>query len=145
MLSLRNVAARSCQSAASFARASRPALLRALSVSAPARSTAPADSHDDFKPKMKAQAGDQEALKAQIDAVRRAGGHAVDCVLSGGRVSASRRVTMPAARPLQLVRGNKVVLFMKGTQAQPMCGFSAQVVRILHQNSALAGGHAAEH
>ena len=28
---------------------------------------------------------------------------------------------------------NKVMLFMKGDKAQPMCGFSAQVVHILNQ------------
>mmetsp|Transcript_101857 Transcript_101857/g.283730 ORF Transcript_101857/g.283730 Transcript_101857/m.283730 type:complete len:200 (+) Transcript_101857:163-762(+) len=30
------------------------------------------------------------------------------------------------------VKGNRVMLFMKGTPMQPMCGFSQQVVRILH-------------
>ena len=29
------------------------------------------------------------------------------------------------------VKGNEVVLFMKGTPQAPMCGFSAQVVQIL--------------
>lgn len=29
------------------------------------------------------------------------------------------------------VRGNNVVLYLKGTAAQPLCGFSSQVVRIL--------------
>ena len=29
------------------------------------------------------------------------------------------------------VKANDVVLFMKGTPAQPMCGFSSQVVQIL--------------
>ena len=29
------------------------------------------------------------------------------------------------------VNSNEIVLFMKGTQAAPACGFSAQVVRIL--------------
>ena len=32
----------------------------------------------------------------------------------------------------QAVKDNKVMLFMKGTPEQPQCGFSAQVVRILH-------------
>ena len=31
----------------------------------------------------------------------------------------------------QTVADNDIVLFMKGTAAQPMCGFSSQVVRIL--------------
>ncbi len=31
----------------------------------------------------------------------------------------------------ELVKGNPVVLFMKGTPAFPMCGFSARVVGIL--------------
>ena len=30
------------------------------------------------------------------------------------------------------VSGNKVMLYMKGTPAQPQCGFSQQVCRILH-------------
>ncbi|HET6592984.1 MAG TPA: glutaredoxin domain-containing protein, partial [Xanthomonadales bacterium] len=31
-----------------------------------------------------------------------------------------------------LVHGNKVVLFMKGTRQQPMCGFSARTVAALN-------------
>ncbi|MGE4170246.1 MAG: Grx4 family monothiol glutaredoxin [Candidatus Margulisiibacteriota bacterium] len=31
------------------------------------------------------------------------------------------------------ISNNKVVLFMKGTKDQPMCGFSAQVVHILNE------------
>ena len=30
-----------------------------------------------------------------------------------------------------VVKGNDIVLFMKGTKAQPMCGFSGRVVQIL--------------
>jgi len=33
----------------------------------------------------------------------------------------------------ELVKGNSVVLFMKGTITMPMCGFSATVVQILSQ------------
>lgn len=33
---------------------------------------------------------------------------------------------------MQLVNANKVVLFMKGTPQQPMCGFSMRVVQKLH-------------
>ncbi len=33
----------------------------------------------------------------------------------------------------ELVKGNSVVLFMKGTTSMPMCGFSATVVQILRQ------------
>ena len=33
----------------------------------------------------------------------------------------------------ELVKGNHIVLFMKGTKDQPMCGFSAQVVSILNE------------
>lgn len=33
----------------------------------------------------------------------------------------------------ELVKGNSVVLFMKGTTSMPMCGFSANVVQILRQ------------
>lgn len=29
------------------------------------------------------------------------------------------------------IKSNKVVIYMKGTQAQPMCGFSARAVEIL--------------
>ena len=32
------------------------------------------------------------------------------------------------------VKGNKVMLYMKGTPEAPMCGFSAQVVSILKEN-----------
>jgi monothiol glutaredoxin len=32
----------------------------------------------------------------------------------------------------EATRDNRVMLFMKGTPQQPQCGFSAQVVRILH-------------
>ena len=34
------------------------------------------------------------------------------------------------------IESNPVVLFMKGTKDQPMCGFSAQVVHILNQSGA---------
>src|SRR3712207_2487899 len=33
----------------------------------------------------------------------------------------------------QILNGNKVVLFMKGTQSFPMCGFSARAVAILRE------------
>jgi len=36
----------------------------------------------------------------------------------------------------QAIEANKVMLFMKGTPEQPQCGFSAQVVRILHAEGA---------
>lgn len=32
------------------------------------------------------------------------------------------------------INANPVVLFMKGTKDQPMCGFSAQVVQVLKQH-----------
>ncbi|MEL6439950.1 MAG: Grx4 family monothiol glutaredoxin [Cyanobacteria bacterium J06621_8] len=32
----------------------------------------------------------------------------------------------------QLVKDNKIMLFMKGTKVQPQCGFSNQVVQILN-------------
>jgi hypothetical protein len=44
------------------------------------------------------------------------------------------------ARVCQLVADNKIVLFMKGTQKQPRCGFSMQVVRILNTHGAPIGG-----
>lgn len=34
------------------------------------------------------------------------------------------------------MRSHAVVLFMKGTPAQPQCGFSAQAVRLLQQHGA---------
>jgi len=34
------------------------------------------------------------------------------------------------------VKSNKVMLYMKGTPAMPQCGFSQQVVRILHASGA---------
>ncbi len=33
----------------------------------------------------------------------------------------------------ELVKGNDVVVFMKGTAAMPMCGFTATVIQILNQ------------
>jgi monothiol glutaredoxin len=33
----------------------------------------------------------------------------------------------------ELVKGNDVVVFMKGTASMPMCGFSATVIQILNQ------------
>ena len=33
------------------------------------------------------------------------------------------------------INGNNVFLFMKGTRTEPMCGFSAQVIKILEENS----------
>ena len=53
--------------------------------------------------------------------------------------SASAPAGLPESthqRIAQLVKAKPVVLFMKGSPAQPQCGFSAQVVRILHQHGA---------
>jgi hypothetical protein len=36
----------------------------------------------------------------------------------------------------QTIKSHAVVLYMKGTPQQPMCGFSSQVVRILNQHGA---------
>ena len=33
----------------------------------------------------------------------------------------------------ELVKGNDIIVFMKGTATMPMCGFSAAVVQILNQ------------
>ena len=33
----------------------------------------------------------------------------------------------------EIVKGNDVVVFMKGTAAMPMCGFTATVIQILNQ------------
>jgi len=38
------------------------------------------------------------------------------------------------------VKGNDVVLFMKGTPQFPMCGFSGQVVQILDHLGEFVGG-----
>lgn len=40
----------------------------------------------------------------------------------------------------KIVKEHKVVLFMKGTPEQPMCGFSAKVVKLLHMNGAYLSG-----
>jgi hypothetical protein len=45
-----------------------------------------------------------------------------------------------AARVTELIKAKPVVLFMKGSPAQPQCGFSAQVVRILHHHGEERGG-----
>ncbi|CAE7739622.1 GRXS11 [Symbiodinium sp. KB8] len=73
------------------------------------------DTHDDFKPKVKVELGDDEAVQGTIKKVRRA-----------------MRCSPPPA--LQLVEDHPIFLFMKGTPQQPQCGFSQQVVRILHQH-----------
>jgi len=36
-----------------------------------------------------------------------------------------------AAKIDEIVKGNRIVLFMKGTPDAPQCGFSAQVVQVL--------------
>lgn len=36
----------------------------------------------------------------------------------------------------KIVKEHKVVLFMKGSPEEPRCGFSARVVKLLHQNGA---------
>lgn len=71
------------------------------------------------------------------------------CLRSGAAVClpgpASRRAWAPSARLLssasdlqkdlgQMVKKDKVVVFMKGTPAQPMCGFSNAVVQILRMH-----------
>lgn len=40
----------------------------------------------------------------------------------------------PPPYPHQIIRANAVVLFMKGVPSAPQCGFSAQVVRLLHSH-----------
>lgn len=71
--------------------------------------SASSGSHPDFAPRVKAPAA----------AAQGAGAPAAS-------PTASRVAALVASKP--------VVLFMKGTPAQPQCGFSAQVVRILHQH-----------
>jgi monothiol glutaredoxin len=44
---------------------------------------------------------------------------------------------------MQTIKSHPVVLYMKGTPQQPMCGFSAQVVRVLHQHGASFLSHPA--
>lgn len=53
-------------------------------------------------------------------------------VLKGGRGSdeGSRDVQKEIA---DMVAGNELVLFMKGTPESPRCGFSARAVEVLHQ------------
>ncbi|MBN3294867.1 glutaredoxin-related protein 5, mitochondrial isoform X1 [Amia ocellicauda] len=71
------------------------------------------------------------------------------CLLSGARLlrptaASDRLVSLSVARLLsaeagqtdlsQLVKKDKVVVFIKGTPAQPMCGFSNAVVQILRMH-----------
>jgi monothiol glutaredoxin len=39
------------------------------------------------------------------------------------------------------IKNNKVVIFMKGTPAQPMCGFSGRAVQILQSYGVPVKGH----
>ncbi|KAM5128975.1 glutaredoxin-related protein 5, mitochondrial [Mantella aurantiaca] len=52
------------------------------------------------------------------------------------RLSAARRLLCTVSRENleELVKKDKVVVFMKGTPAQPMCGFSNAVVQILRMH-----------
>ncbi|XP_068108514.1 glutaredoxin-related protein 5, mitochondrial [Hyperolius riggenbachi] len=60
----------------------------------------------------------------------------VSRVLRAGRVPAALRLLGSEARSDVggLVKKDKVVVFMKGTPAQPMCGFSNAVVQILRMH-----------
>ena len=78
-------------------------------------------SHPDFAPRVKAPA----AAARGVDAAAAAHG--------AGAPAAT------AARVSALIASKPVVLFMKGSPSQPQCGFSAQVVRILHQHGGWAG------
>ena len=81
-----------------------------------------ADSHNDFAPKSKIS-GDAELI-AQLSKVT-----VVGRWIKHNKQNAKCRLSVS-----QIVKDHKVVLFMKGTPEQPMCGFSAKVVKLLHMN-----------
>ncbi|XP_066551109.1 glutaredoxin-related protein 5, mitochondrial isoform X2 [Amia ocellicauda] len=61
------------------------------------------------------------------------------CLLSGARLlrpTVARLLSAEAGQTdlSQLVKKDKVVVFIKGTPAQPMCGFSNAVVQILRMH-----------
>ncbi|XP_028809233.1 glutaredoxin-related protein 5, mitochondrial [Denticeps clupeoides] len=60
------------------------------------------------------------------------------CVRAGSllRPRTARLLCSPGAQrsPADLVKKDRVVVFMKGTPAQPMCGFSNAVVQILRMH-----------
>ena len=99
--------------------------------------------HSDFAPKRKTQINDENSANAFIEKVC-----IVYCVKLGrlGKdfhvlfiyVSLTLgRDRLLSSPPLpQAIEENRVMVFMKGTPEQPQCGFSAQVVRILHAEGA---------
>lgn len=69
----------------------------------------------------------------------RSGAAAYLCRQADGRVWTASARLLCSASDLQkdlgeMVKKNKVVVFMKGTPAQPMCGFSNAVVQILRMH-----------
>lgn len=48
--------------------------------------------------------------------------------------SYSSEVTWPDDKFNEIVNNNKLVVFMKGTPDEPMCGFSKYVIQILHMH-----------
>jgi hypothetical protein len=85
------------------------------------------ETHDDFKPKVKVDTSDKSEAHNTIQKV-------------GIRNTRLRNMTYAASLDhcpsVQLVTDHCIFLFMKGTPEQPMCGFSQQVVRILHSHGA---------
>ena len=96
--------------AASSASACASAVVRTRAPAAAARALS---THPDFQPRIKMPAPSAgAAAPAGADAERIKG----------------------------ILAGHPVVLFMKGSPAQPQCGFSAQAVRVLTQNSVAIHG-----
>lgn len=86
-------------------------------------------SHSDFAPKRKVTIEGDSAVNEFIEKVR---DKARFRLWGGGRDDDSP--VFPSKQ--QSINDNRVMLFMKGTPEQPQCGFSAQVVRILHAEGA---------
>lgn len=116
--------------ARSLAKAGRPVVVRISSIGVlEARRlfsvSTDSDSHEDFQPKKKVQAAPSSAeLFPTIEKVRLF----IPFVLLLFQTISVRILFF------QIVSSHPVVLFMKGTPQQPMCGFSAQVVRLLNHH-----------
>lgn len=65
---------------------------------------------------------------------------------AAGALTDAHPTTTTTSTPFQAVKDNKIMLFMKGTPEAPQCGFSMQVVRILHaQGVDFASANVLEH
>lgn len=96
--------------------------------SVPALFAEAADTHDDFKPKVKVDVSDKGAV---LDHIRKVRGLATPALIAATSEDRSNHIVH------QTVETNAVVLYMKGTPQQPMCGFSRQAVMILQAAGSL--------